>query len=253
MKKKIVFLPIFLIALSSCSLIKGMEHQLSVTFVYNDEIIASKNVNEFTNATTPKLKDEMVPINHEFYGWTWLDPDTVKISDEDFETKYIAYDEVVHYHDVKNYANNSNVTLYPLFINIDDIPIPNYYIAIGWYAKSSTSGLTKEIINNWTNDLKTFLKNQGATDEDLSNVVIKGYEGDVATAGSLITKDRFVDVLLGFGNNIDSLGGVNCLEKDSGIVMGGKNRVIARLSEKETGKKVYDWLKTDDGNKSLRG
>lgn len=253
MNKKIILLPITLLLLSSCSLVKGMEHQLSVTYVYNENIIASKNINEFTNAVSPSLSEEMIPVNHEFYGWTWLNPDKVQVTDEDFEEKYIPYDEVVHYKDVKDYANNSNVTLYPVFINIDDIPIPNYYVAIGWYAKSSTSGLTETIINNWTNDLKNYLKNNGATDDDLANIIVKGYQGDVATAGSLVNKDRFIDVLIGFGNNIDSTGGVTCIEKDSGIEMGGKSRVIARLSEKETGKKVYEWLKTDDGNKSLRG
>lgn len=254
MNKRIALLmPFLVLPLGSCSFVKGLEHDLTVTYMYNGEIIDSKKVNEFTNCLQPTLSEAQIPLKHEFYGWTWLNPDSIKITEEGFDSKYIAYDEVVHYAEVKDHASNGNVTLYPLFINEKDIPIPNYYIAIGWYAKSSTSGLTDAIMNNWAEDLKTYLKSEGASDEDLANVVIKGYQGDVATAGSLVNKDRFIDVLIGFGNNINTTGGVEVIEKDGGITMGGKSRYIARLTEKDIAKKVYDWLQTDDGNHSLAG
>lgn len=251
MKKRILLLPLLVLSASSCSVVKSLEHTLNVVYEYNGNIIYTDTCSEFKNAMTPTLSEAMIPVNHEFFGWTWLNPDTVVITEEGFESKYIEDDDVVHYHEVKEYANNSTVTLYPLFVNIDDIPIPNYYIAIGWYAKTSTSGLDEARINAWAEDLKAYLISEGATTEDINNIVIKGYEGDVATAGSLINKDRYIDVLVGFGGNIDSTGGVPIIEKASGITMGGKSRYVHRLTEKETAIKVYNWLQTEDGNKAL--
>lgn len=251
MKNKILLLPFIVLSASSCSIVKSLEHTLNVVYEYNGEIIYTDTCSEFKNALSPTLSEEMIPVNHEFYGWTWLDPDSVIITEEGFNSKYIEYDDVIHYSEIKQHATNTTVTLYPLFVNIDDIPIPNYYIAIGWYAKTSTSGLNEERINAWTEDLKTYLLSEGATNEDINNIVIKGYDGDVATAGSLINKDRYIDVLIGFGGNIDSTGGVEIIEKASGINMGGKSRYVHRLTEKETAIKVYNWLQTDEGNKAL--
>lgn len=253
MKHKIVLFSIGALLLSSCSILKAFEHDITVTYMYADNILTSEKVNEFTNAVSPTLSEAQIPVNHEFYGWTWLDPNDVSIKNESFEEQYIAYDEVVHYGDIKDHTTGDNITLYPVFVNEDDIPIPDYYIAIGWYAKTSTSGLTEAIMTNWETDLKAYLKTEGATDADIANVVIKGYQGDVATAGSLINKDRYIDVLVGFGNNINSTGGVAIKEKIGGITMGSKSRYIARLTDKDIAIKVYAWLQTEEGNHSLAG
>lgn len=252
-KKLLLYGSLGFLILPGCSSLKSFEHDLSVTYIYNDNIIYTGTVNEFKNLVQPQLSDAQIPMEHEFYGWTWKDPNDINIKDEDFSSQYIAYDEVIHYADIKEHSFNSNVTLYPVFVNENDIPIPDYYIAIGWYAKTSTSGLSKEIMANWEKDLKTYLKSEGATDEDLANIVIKGYEGDVATAGSLVMKDRFIDVLLGFGKNMTSTGGIETKEMLGGIKMGGKDRYIARLSDKEIATKVYAWVQTDAGNHSLAG
>ena len=255
MKKKqfLILLPIGLIGLSSCSALKAFEHEITVTYMYNGKIIASETVNEFTNAIQPTLNEKQIPVQHEFYGWTWLDPNRVSIKNEYFSEQYVAYDEVLHYSDIKDHVFGQNITLNPVFVNENDIPIPDYYVAIGWYDKVSTSGLTQEIMTNWEKDLKNYLKNEGATDEDLSKVYIKGYQGDVATAGSLINKDRFVDILLGFGKNIGSTGGVLYKENVEGITMGNKSRYITRLTDKDIALKVFSWLQTSEGNSSLAG
>lgn len=262
--KKLLFVPLTLLTLSSCSLVKGLEHDLNVVFEYNGEIISHTVVNEFNNGLAPTLTSEMIPENHRFYGWTWLNPDSIditKYTDEknkvtdDFYKLFIEYDDVVHYHEVKDFAYNTTVTLRPLFIDEDIIPVPNYYIAIGWYAKSSTSGLNEILINNWTNDLKEFLKTKGATEQDLGDVVITPYEGDVATAGSLINKDRFNDLLIGFGGNIGTnegdIGGVEYIQNVGGIPMGGKTRYITQITDKPIAVEVFNWLQTEEGHKAL--
>ena len=250
-KKKFLVLPIALMTLSSCGMLQGLEEEITVVFEYNNEIIYSDYTTQFRNVLMPTLSEEQIPVDHEFYGWTWLNPDSVSIKDADFAEKYFEKDGVIHLADVKDYAFNSTVTLHPVFVLEDDIPIPNYYIAIGWYGKTSTSGLDQARVDAWTVDLKEFLKTEGATDEDLNNIVINKYEGDVATAGSLINKDRYIDVLIGFGKNIGSTGGVEYINNIGGIIMGGKERYITQLTEKETAVKVFNWLQTPEGNASL--
>lgn len=250
-KKKFLILPIALMTLSSCEMLQGLEEEINVVFEYNNEIIYSDYATQFRNVLMPTLSEEQIPVEHEFFGWTWLNPDSVSIKDTDFAEKYFEKDGVVHLNDIKDYAFNSTVTLYPVFVLEDDIPIPNYYIAIGWYGKTTTSGLDQAKVDAWTVDLKEYLKSEGASNEDLNNVVINKYDGDVASAGSLINKDRYIDILIGFGGNIQSLGGVEYIENIGGITMGGKSRYIARLTEKETAVKVFNWLQTPEGNASL--
>lgn len=247
--KKIRSLPLLVLlslGVSSCSLVKGLEHNVTVVFEYDGEIIDSGVVNQFTNYVTPLLSDAQIPVNHEFYGWTRLNPDSLDVTSASFSTQYIEKGSVVHYQDIASYYENSSITLKPVFINIDDIPIPEYYIAIGWYAKSSTSGISEEKMASWTESLKTFLTNNGATSEDLENVKITPYVGDVATAGSLINKDRYNDILIGFGKNIGSTGGVSFIENYGPVKMGSKeNRYITLLNEKENSIKVFNWLKEE--------
>ena len=250
-KKKFLILPIALMTLSSCEMLQGLEEEINVVFEYNNEIIYSDYATQFRNVLMPTLSEEQIPVEHEFFGWTWLNPDSVSIKDTDFAEKYFEKDGVVHLNDIKDYAFNSTVTLYPVFVLEDDIPIPNYYIAVGWYGKTGTSGLDQARVDAWTVDLKEYLKSEGASDEDLNNVVINKYDGGVAEAGSLINKDRYIDILIGFGGNIQSLGGVEYIENIGGITMGGKSRHIARLTEKETAVKVFNWLQTPEGNASL--
>ncbi len=250
--KKLLLIPITLMTLMGCSAVKGLENEVTVVFEYDGEVIKTDTVHQFKNCLTPSLSEEQIPIDNEFFGWTWFNPDSIKATDENFDSKYIENNGVVHYDEIKSYTQNSVVVLRPLFIDIAEIPVPNYYIAIGWYGKTSTSGLDKAKMDAWTDDLKSYLQSEGATSEDLDNIIVKEYLGDVATAGGLVNKDRFIDVLVGFGNNIKSTGGVDVIEKVGGIEMGGKSRVIARLTEKEIAIKVYNWLQTDDGNKALK-
>ena len=251
---RFLVIPGILLSLSSCGLVKGLEDEIRIVFEYNNEIIFEDTATQFKNAVMPTLSEEQIPLNHEFYGWTWLDPDSVDVTASDFDSKYLEKDGIVHYYDVINYSFNDCVTLRPVFINIDDIPIPNYYVAIGWYNRPGTSGLTQESVSNWTNDLYTFLRSNGATDEDIANVKITPYEGNVATAGANINKDRFNDILIGFGGNLDDEDGANVkvIEHIGGITMGGQSRYISRLTDKEIAIDVFEWLQTPEGTNALK-
>ena len=237
-----------LLGVSSCSMLKGLEKSCVVEFVGGTPFTTT-NVTTFANGLTPTVDDSSIPANHKFYGWTALND--VHFSDPNFENEYVKPNGIVRYNDVKNFIVNGKVTMNPLFINKDELP--SYYLVVGWYAKTSTSGLGEGQINKWTTDLHTYLRSEcGATDEQISLVSIRAYNGDVATIGGLINADGDVDILLGVGNNINSTGGVEIIEKTGNISMGGKSRYIARLTDREVVNKVYAWLQTDAGNMSLR-
>lgn len=256
-KKKFLLLPIALMSLSSCSLLQGFEDEVNVVFEYNNEIIYSDYTTQFRNVLMPTLSEKQIPVDHEFFGWTWKDPDTLSIKDDEegFYASFFEKEGVIHYADVADKAFNSTVTLYPVFALEADIPVEYHYLAVGWYQKTGTSGLNQERVDAWTNDLMAFLKTQGATDEDLSTVLVKGYDGNVATAGSLITKDKYVDVLIGFGKNMtdkDGGGLTYALDAKGDIPMGGKSRYVHLLSDKPIARAVFDWVANDPaGSASL--
>ena len=104
----------------------------------------------------------------------------------------------------------------------------------------------------WTIDLKNFLKSNGATDADLESVLVKCYDGDIATAGSLINRDRYCNLLVGFGGNIGSLGGVEFVENLGGIPMGGKTRYITLITDDPLTRSVFEWLQTSEGQSALQ-
>ena len=128
-----------------------------------------------------------------------------------------------------------------------------YYLVLGWYAKTSTSGLDQAVVDEVVAAMKAYLKTQGATDEQLANIAVRGYDGNVAAIGSAILADGDVDVMIGIAQNFDAptteggpTAGVPVKEKDSGIYMGtsGKNRWVARLTDDDVAVLVYEWIKT---------
>lgn len=251
-KKKLLLVPIALMSLTSCELMQGFEDEITIVFEYNGNIIYSDYATQFKNVLTPSLTERQIPVDTEFFGWTWKDPDSFHPADEDFETNYFEKDGVIHYSDVVSYANNSSITLYPVFFDIDEIPVEYHYLAVGWYGKTSLSGLDQAKMDAWTIDLKNFLKSNGATDADLESVLVKCYDGDIATAGSLINRDRYCNLLVGFGGNIGSLGGVEFVENLGGIPMGGKTRYITLITDDPLTRSVFEWLQTSEGQSALQ-
>lgn len=240
-------------SLSGCKLLKGLEKGCDVEFVGGDPFTTT-HVTTFANGLTPSLPEAEINTKksegYKFFGWTAYDPESVHFADPNFDHEYVKFDGIVRYDDIKNHIHNGKVIMNPLFIHRDELPV--YFLVVGWYAKTSTSGLDTPQINKWTRDLKTYLLNDyGATQTQVDNVCIRAYNGDVATIGGLINSDGDVDILLGVGNNINSTGGVSVIEKQGDIMMGGKSRYIARLTDRAEVNSVYAWLKTDEGHASL--
>ena len=233
------------ISLSGCSLVKLLEKSLVVNYVCNGETIQTDTVTTFNNTFVPTLPSTAtVPTGYRFYGWTALEPSDIHYADEDFQSEYVEGGGILHYWDVADWAVNGEVNLNPFFLNEEEIPHP--YVKVGWYSKTSTSGLTQTMINNWTVGLKSFLKKDGATDEQLATVEVKGYDGNVATMGALVNEDGDVDVMIGVGNNINSSAGVSIVEKVGEQMMGGKSRYTALLKERPVARKVYEWAQTEE-------
>lgn len=252
LRKKLLLIPLALMSLTSCETLQGLEEEINVVFEYNGNIIYSDYATQFRNVIMPNLDESEIPVDCEFFGWTWKDQDSFHPEDEDFETNFFEKDGVIHYAEVKDLAFNSTVTLYPVFFAIDEIPVEYHYLAVGWYAKTSTSGLDQAKMDAWTVDLKEFLKTNGATDADLESVLVKPYDGDIATAGSLINRDRYCNVLVGFGGNIGSLGGVEFVENVSGIPMGGKTRYVTLITDDPLSRSVFEWIQTLAGQAALQ-
>lgn len=238
---------ISVVSLSGCSMLKKWEKSCDVEFVGGTPFTTT-HVTTFNNGLTPTVAAEDIPTDHKFFGWTALD--NVHFSDINFENEYVKPNGIVRYSQIQNYVVDGKVTMNPLFIHKDELP--TYYLVVGWYAKTTTSGLSETQIEKWTVDLHAFLRSEcDATDEQIGLVSIRGYNGDVAAMGGLINDDGDVDLLIGVGNNINSTGGVSIIEKQGEIPMGGKSRYIARLTDKEVAIKVYEWLKTPDGHEAL--
>lgn len=126
----------------------------------------------------------------------------------------------------------------------DDETTP--YITLGWW-NYTTSGLTETIMSNLETAMDSYLKTESVSDTRIASIVVRAYtQSKVADLGSAINKDNDVDILLGVGGNITTKGGVETIEKKTGLTMGGQDsRVIARLTATDAAVKVYNWLLTD--------
>ncbi len=141
-------------------------------------------------------------------------------------------------------------------LNVTDTkdPTKDYFLVIGWYGKTSKSGLDADLMKHFYLNVRVFLRAKGVSEDDLAKISVRQYgdaDTDVAPMGKLINADGDVDILVGVGSNLSDAdkGNVPSLELDGGIPMGGQTRYIARLTENETGKLLYDFIKTDIGLK----
>lgn len=245
---KMRFLPLLLLSslsLSGCSLIESWEKSLTVDCYYGNEVYYSSDVTIFNNAILPALPGSDIPDGFSFLGWAlpgWV------FGSSSIDDLYKA-NSVLHYNEVLPYSNDGKVSLDAIVI--DNADLPERYFVLGWYAKTSTSGLNQDRIDRFTPALHDYLESQGASAEELADIAIRGYSGDVATMGASINADGDVDVLLGVGNNINSTAGVEIIEKVGNIMCGGKSRYIARLTDKPVSVLVYQWLQTEDAQSYL--
>lgn len=254
--KKFKILSLFLVlllaltSLSAC-MAQGLEQELNVVFMYEDELITSVKIDQFTNAKTPTLPKTYIPDGYRFFGWTPLDPEEVKATDENFKEEYVGPGKMVHWADVNKYAVNSTVICKALLINEDDIPKVYHYLVIAWYNKVSTTGITETMIENMTTKLNEYLKKEGVSDDDIKSIEIRGYTGNVGASCGLIMENGDVDIMLGWSSrsNVIGTGGMSeemLLESVSLQVSTTNTRMIHRLTDTEQTNKVFAWMQSDE-------
>lgn len=119
-------------------------------------------------------------------------------------------------------------------------------LVVGWYGKTSTTGLDQTIIDGFTAALNAYIAELGFAEGEVE-VVVREYAADldVAGVGTAVNTDGDVDILLGMGNNITTTGKIETLERVDDYAMGEKSRNIARLTDDILTVTVFDWLQTD--------
>jgi len=254
--KKILAILLFilgLMTLSSCFL-SAFEEEITVTFVNEGEVISEIKVTQFANALAPALDEAYIPEGYKFFGWTGYKQSEIDLTDLNVKSKYIGPSKMVHYMDVAHLAKDGKVTLNALIISKDKIPVVYHYVVIAWYDKEATSGITEEEMQTLNNKLVAYLKNEGVTDEDIATIIIRPYSGNVGPSCGKIMEDGDVDIMIGWSSrdNVIGTGGMSeemLLQSESyQIIYKGetKNRMLHRLTDKETAIKVFNWLLSEE-------
>ena len=217
MKKRLVAVLIVVVmclaALSGCSLIKGLERDVQVILMgvqqtesgdlvtnddgsYQYEYVGTYTVNQFNNAIVPE--PDYAPDGMQFAGWS-----PIKDWTEDDGIESVSSSKgLIRYDDVKNFVDGESlsITLYAAFA-----PIPQHDLVIAWYDKESTSGINQAWMDQFQTNLYAFLTTEGYTPESM-DIIIRGYSGNVGPSCSEIMDDGDVDIMYGWGGNIDSTG-----------------------------------------------
>ena len=128
---------------------------------------------------------------------------------------------------------------------------PQTKLVIGWDGRTATTGLTDEIMANFAVALTEYL----STLEDYSAIVpeIRKYDAEsTQEIGTQIKEAGDVDVLVGFGANVNLESGANipCVHMGQ-IEMGGKTRYVCQLNEGGLSALVYQWLLAGNASESL--
>lgn len=118
-------------------------------------------------------------------------------------------------------------------------------LVIGWYAKTSTTGITKEMMASFQAVLTAYLTDNSLMEHP--DVEIREISGDleVVAVGELVNTAGDYDILMGMGKNITSTGGIETVEK-ADYQFGAESRNIALLSGSTIGKIIFDWLQTEE-------
>ena len=255
MKKFLVLLLTLILAVigaAGCSV--GGEKPIDVAFVYNGNVVATKTVTIFKNQLTPEEAEVGIEVPHGYKFMGWSTDENWQYSQKETNPVIGA---VVHRSDIEKAAKDGKVTLYAIIIDKSEIPKSD--LVIGWYAKTSTSGLKANMIDKTeaafakylsenSDAISAYLTEKGKTLEEL-DIVYRAYEGDVATIGANINADEDVNVLLGVYKNITSVGGVATSERNDNIPMGTKTRSVALVAGSETNELAvlfYAWAQTEE-------
>ena len=124
------------------------------------------------------------------------------------------------------------------------VEITDTNLVIGWYAKTSTTGLTEEMLTAFETSLTAYLAQLGLTDTVTLEIRAYSADLDVAGVGTQVNGEGDVDILLGMGANITTTGKIETFERVD-YTMGGKGRNIARLTDDDLTKIIFAWMQTD--------
>ena len=221
---------------------KVYDNYYLVSFYVEDNLYKTARVKE--NEVVGEIIESPKKDGYTFNGWILEDGSEFSL------TETLVTSSLSLYADFSKKETSGE----ELDLNVNDIkdPTKEYYLVVGWYGKTSTSGLDEETVKHFYKNVITYLSLNGATNDDLENISFRRYgddDTDVATMGSLINDDGDVDILIGVGGNVDSTGGVSIIEKTSDIMMGGKSRYVARLTDKEIVNSLYSFVITETGQK----
>ena len=231
-------------ALSGCTMIKGLERDVRVVLEVDGSIVGGEMVNIFNNAV---IAEPDAPGGKLFLGWTtqeaWNEADAETVP-------LIANKGLVRFDDIQSVLRNDvhSVVLRAVFV-----PAPQRDLVIAWYNKEGTSGLNQEYMDSFRTRLDEFLRHEGYQPENM-DILIRGYEGGVGDTCAAITKDADVDITVGWSNtdNLTGTGGwkegVDFIENVGGITIGAKERFTARLTDTELSLKVYAWIQDTYGS-----
>ena len=241
-------------SLASCGLVAGFETVVDVDVVVSGEVIAQGKISQFNNLILPSAPER---IGTKFYRWYAGDPNDFHVETAEKDPRAYKEGGLIRFNDVGSYAVNGKLTVTGIYLTPEEIP--HAYLVVGWYDKTSTSGLDQADLDRWAPSAQAYLKQwcleQGQSEEEATknslDIEIRAYSnnGNVAALGAAVNKDGDVDILLGVGNNVDSESGANIPieEKTGNIPMNGKTRYIARLTDRPEAIAVYNWLKTVEG------
>ena len=233
-----------ILAASSCSIMRGLEQNLTISVRAKGELYFSATVSSFNNVILPKMDASYVDEGMKFAGYTLASDWNV---DKGIEHLY-KEGALIRYKDIAKYAYNGNVEFFSQFVDKNTDISEKHYLVVGWYNKVKTSGLDENRIEKLKPLLTNFLIANGASQEELKDFIIKGYEGDVGTIGGKINDDGYVDVFIGAGANLKSTGGVEYVDRYAAEKNYGEatKRYVYLLKEKPVARLVYDYFHTDE-------
>ena len=251
MKIKRAFVPLvftFGLLATSCGMVKSFEKGLDIVVMnvtnptageenWNYEEVYRSKVNIFNSAILPV--NTVTIFGKQFLGYG-LNPFEKGVSKR---KDFYKNKGLVRYNDVKKYAKNNTVTLKATFVNPEDFPYQ--YLVLGWYGKTTTSGLNTDIMDGFEKLLRDHI-NSLVPDIDPSDIELREYIGGVGDIGGNINADADVDLFLGAGANLKTEGGVEYVTRTFMSITGVTDRYLYKLNTRQSTNEIYDWMKTPE-------
>lgn len=229
-------LTLCLLFASGCSMFTAFEKDVNVVLNVDGEYGGTYTVNIFNNA----IVETPTKAGLEFKGWT------LKADYEygvDGEELLFPEKELIHFNDVKDgvVGNSATVNVYAVFG-----PKHVYDFVVAWYDKVATSGVTQNMITEFTAALKAELAVYNATNPEIviniDNIAVRGYSGNVDEVGMGVNEDGDVDILVG----MKKISGIETLEKVDYAFGEKTDRNIARLTDDAVAVYIFTWMQTDE-------